>query len=154
MCLIRIKDQPDDRPKIGLRRTQRQEDAITALRAFIYRTDPRNHKEVDNVYDRALDEHLHELLEALFYQELQHTDFIACPTDVTLILLALRQDGSFASGSIITHYCSTQQYMMKATPTHSLRLHASGEARYIPFPTNAGGSDDEIITENDDSFIT
>lgn len=152
LALVRIKDQPTDRPKLSLRRTERQNNAITNLYEFIYDTNPFDHEEDDTQYDDFLDEHLHELLEALFYQELMFTTFVSCPTDVTLILLSLRRDGSFVPASQITQKCATQQYTMKATPVHSLRLHSMAESKYIPFSATPV-DDDDIVADSDEAFL-
>jgi hypothetical protein len=154
LALVRIKNQVTNDPQLELRRTQRQERAITNLSNFIYNTNPCDHEDHDEQYDLLLDEHLHELLEALFYQELMYTKFIACPTDVTLILLSLRADGSFVPASHIGHKCALQQYYMKATPVHSLRLHSAGESKYVPFSATAVPiEDDEIMADHDEGFL-
>lgn len=124
-----------------------------SLSNFIYNTNPFDHGEGDDEYDLLLDQHLHELLEALFYQELIYTKFISCPTDVILILLSLRADGSFVPASHVTRKCATQQYTMKATPTNSLRLHSMGESKYVPFSTTPVDDDDEIVADNDEAFL-
>jgi hypothetical protein len=152
LALVRIKDQPTDGPQIELRRTQRQEDAIMNLRNFIYDTNPFDHGGQDEDFNLLLDEHLHELLEALFYQELVFANSIACPTDVTLILLSLRADGSFVPASQVSHKCAVQQYYMKSTPVHSLRIHSTGESKYVPFSA-IPARDDEIVVDNDGVFL-
>lgn len=157
LFLIRYKHQSNLPPRLGLKLTAEQDAAITALHAFVYATDPFAHEEVDIEYDNRLDQLLHQLLEALFYQKLRLTDFFGCPTDVALVLLCLNEDGSFSKSSRLTFLGAVLQYFARATVTHSLRLHAGGHSHYVPLTTTDDcgiiEDDDVIIQDNDESFM-
>ena len=155
LVLLRYKHQPDvaDIPNLGLKRTQRQDQAISALHDFVYGTDPLAQGDIDDEYDTELDGLLHELLESLFYQELHLSDWLGCPTDTALILTSLNQDGSFPKPSRITFMCAVLQYFARTTVVHTLRLHSGGHSCYTPL--TAGDpvvDDDQIVTDNDGSF--
>jgi hypothetical protein len=154
LVFLRYKHQPDiaDVPKLGLKRTQRQDKAITALHDFVYGANPLVHGEIDVEFDSQLDKLLHELLESLFYQELHLADAFGCPTDIPLILACLNPDGSFAKASRATFMCAVLQYFVRNTCVHTLRLHSEGQSGYVPL-TDGAISDDEIIPDNDGSFM-
>jgi hypothetical protein len=152
LCLIRWKDQPDEGPRLCLPRTQRQDSAITALHSFVYATQPLN--DDNTFYDQSLDKVLHEILEAIYYQELHHENYIACIVDVVLILLSLNDDGTIRKGSQITHFCAVQYYLARSTCTHSLRLHSIRETHYVPLSSSEPTRNDGIIDGDDDgSFV-
>ena len=156
LVLLRYKHQPDvaDMPKLGLKRTQRQDQAITALHDFVHSTDPLAHGEIDDAYDAELDVLLHELLESLFYQELHLSDWLGCPTDTALILMSLNPDGSFPKPSRITFMCAVLQYFARTTVVHTLRLHSGGHIHYTSLTTDDPvADDDQIVADNDGTFM-
>jgi len=154
LALVRWKHQPTDGPQLPMPRTRRQDAAITAMHDFVYQTDPSVHEENDKVYDEALDKLLLELLEAIYYQELRQTESIASVFDVVMILLSLNPDGSFGKGSFITHVCAVQQYMIRATAAHSLRLFSLGVTHYVPPSTTDSAPANGIIDDENEQFLT
>jgi hypothetical protein len=154
LALVRWKHQQTEGPQLQLPRTRRQDAAIMAMHDFVYQTDPLGQGDNDDIYNQALDEVLLELLEAVYYQELRQTESVACIFDVVMILLSLGDDGSLRLASFITHICAVQQYMIRTTAVHSLRLFTQGVTRYVPLSTTTSLPADGIIEDGDDHFLT
>ena len=150
---MRLINQPTEGPRVYVPRTRRQDAAITAMRDFVYGTDPSVHAD-DDSYSQELDALLLELLEAVYYHQLLQTESIASVYDIVMVLLALNADGSFCKASFLTHVCAIQQYMIRATATHSLRLFTLGANRYVPLSTATTLPDDGIIEDENDKFLT
>lgn len=151
--LVRWKHQPTGIPRLPLPRTRRQDTAISAMHDFVYQTNPLTHPDEDDTYDQALDVVLLELLEAVYYQELQQTESAASVFDVIMIILCLNPDGSFSKASYVTHVCAIHQYMIRVTAAHSLRLFKLGMTHYVPL-TATNPPSDGIINDGDDHFLT
>lgn len=158
LVLLRYKHQSadvTDLPKLGLKRTQRQDQAITVLHDFVYSTNPLAHGEINNEYDGRLDELLHELLESLFYQEIPLSESLGCPTDIALILMSLNPDGSFAKPSRVTFLCAVLQYFARNTVVHTLRLYSEGHSHFVPLAArNRPLADDDLIVTDDNGSFT
>ena len=120
---------------------------------FMCDSNLRDPSQVDNSMIQKLDHLLLELLESPQYQKLDHTRYITCISDITMILLSLNPDGPFCKPSETTHHCALMQYMMQTTTVHSLHLHTLGEEAYVPFSSPNTPSDNEIIEEPDGSFL-
>lgn len=58
---------------------------------------------------------------------------IACPTDQTLLLLALVGPGSFTPASSIMYHCAGLQYTFRCIMVHIARLKSSGLDEYQPW---------------------
>jgi len=155
LALVRLINQPTERPRVYVPRTRRQDAAITAMRDFVYGTDLSVHADDDDdSYSQELDALLLELLEAVYYHQLLQTESIASVYDIVMVLLALNANGSFCKASFLTHVCAIQQYMIRATATHSLRLFTLGVNRYVPLSTATTLPDDGIIEDENDKFLT
>jgi hypothetical protein len=142
-----------DLPRLGLKRTEQQDRAITALHDFVYSMNLLAHEEMDDEYDSRLDELLHELLKFLFYQKLCLSNMIGCPTDMALVLACLNPDGAFAKTSLVSFMCAVLQYFVKNTCVHTLQLYSEGQSHYVSFTIGRIGEDDLILPDNDSSFM-
>jgi hypothetical protein len=153
LALVRWKHQPTGILRLPLPRTRRQDAAISAMHDFVYQSNPLTHPDEDNTYDQALDVVLLEILEAVYYQELQQAESAASVFDVIMIILCLNSDGSFSKASYVTHICAVHQYMIRVTAAHSLRLFKLGMTHYVPLTATKPPSDG-IIDDGDDHFLT
>lgn len=120
----------------------RQEEALNALTTFVL--DPTNSPPDltcgGNEYQRLLDELLFEILESLFYLKLVPVSGVTSLTDLILMLLWLKQDGSAIVASHATHHCAIFQYWAYTTVIHTIRLRLSGFPRYREYVANSAGS--------------
>ncbi len=109
-----------------------QEEALNALTMFVL--DPSSSPPDlicgGNKYQLLLDELLFEILESLFYLKLVPVSGITTLTDLILMLLWLKQDGSAIAPSNATHHCAIFQYWAYTTVIHTVRLHLNGFPRY------------------------
>jgi hypothetical protein len=91
---------------------------------------PPTNSQHDDTYDRKLDELLFEILQSLFFRKLVPRSGITCLTDLILMLLWLKADGSAVLPSRATHDCAVLQYWSYTTVTHTLRLQLEENTTY------------------------
>jgi hypothetical protein len=110
-------------------RSLRQDNAFSALGAFASQ-----HLAYEGPCDEQnpqLDQLIYEVLKSLFYVKLVPVSGITCLTDLILMLLWLRDDGSAAVSTSATHYCAIIQYWAFTTVIHTLRLHVKSLSNYL-----------------------
>jgi hypothetical protein len=154
LCLVRWQDQATEGPRLQLPRTRRQDDAIKSLHSFVYLADHKASSFNNNDFNKELDKLLLEVLESIYYHQPSHTRPLSCIIDIVIILLSMKNDGSFRKASGVTHLCAIFQYSMRCTATHSLRLHTMGCTQYEPLSPPKSTTEDGIIEEEDDTFLT
>jgi hypothetical protein len=137
-------------------RNSRQQSAIDALCVFVFDPNmpPPAGDDADCEYDGRLDQVLFEILESFFYQNLDPTRIVGCPTDFLMMLLWLKADGSGEKASAVTHDCSIVQYWAKTTVVHTLRLALRNHSKYVPIKSSMTNLTDEIITDDVSSRFT
>jgi hypothetical protein len=138
LFLLRRKRANPQIPAIEFKQSARQERSFIAFSDFVL--DPGNlaptADQPCNEYDSGLDELLFEILESLFYLKLVPVDGITCPTDLILMLLWLKNDGSAIAPSGATHHCAVFQYWAYTTVVHTLRLRLTKLLKYREYSTN------------------
>lgn len=149
---MRLRDQPQEGPKLECPQTQEEIAAIMALSDFIYNTNPWAHPVGDSDYDESLDILLHSVLESILYRTLQRTVYITCFMDLVIILLSLTELGNFVPPSCVTHLCAVSQYCARITGLHSLRLFSLGEDHYVPFVVT-DDAQNNIVSNDDGPFL-
>jgi hypothetical protein len=122
-------------PTIEFKTSALQEKAFVAFAEFVLdpaRCPPPTDDRpcASDAYNLHLDELLFEVLESLFYQKLVPLSGITCPTDLILMLLWLKNDGSAVVPSRATRDCAISQYWAFTTVIHTLRLLIKNLPRY------------------------
>lgn len=120
----------------------RQEEAFEALATFVLTpaTSPPLDIRGDDEYRFRLDELLFDVLESLFYLKLVPFSGATCITDVVLMLLWLRNDGSAVKASSATHHCAIFQYWGYTIVIHTIRLRLLGFPKYREHCAQSGGN--------------
>jgi hypothetical protein len=128
-------------------KTTRQKEALNALTTYVLDPDssPPERNCDGTEYQRLLDELLFEILESLFYYKLVPISGVTSLTDLILMLLWLKKDGSAVASSNATHHCAIFQYWAYTTVIHTIRLRLKGFPRYCEHVRSS-----ESVIENSD----
>ncbi|KAG2063147.1 hypothetical protein BDR04DRAFT_1164192 [Suillus decipiens] len=81
----------------------------------------------------ALLQLLHQLLVTLVKQKFTNLETMACPTDYTLCIGSLADNGGFLLASTTVRMCAVLQHNFYTIIIHSARLEDTGYQRFIPF---------------------
>jgi hypothetical protein len=112
--------------RVVLSKLQRQ--AAKALHHYIM--------EEELNHDRLL-ELLHDLLASLVRHKIHGSDKMECPTDQSLCLLSLRDNGQFQLANPLTADCSGLQFAFFSIIIHFARLEARSLSLFQPFEANS-----------------
>ncbi|KAG2029938.1 hypothetical protein BDR03DRAFT_987433 [Suillus americanus] len=110
---------------LHIRRSLAQEYAANMLYHYLIQTKvPR---------PAALLQLLHQLLVTLVKQKFTNLETMACPTDYTLCIGSLADNGGFLPAAIATKTCAVLQHNFYTVIIHSARLEDHGHQHFIPF---------------------
>lgn len=142
MCTFVFRSRTtSDLPSSALEfpRSHRQDEAFGALWTFA--SQDLAYEAPCDKQNASVDELLFEILESIFYVKLIPVSGIACLTDLMLMLLWLRDDGSAVMPTTATHYCAIIQYWGFTTVIHTLRLYINGlQPRYLEHNSSSPSS--------------